>query len=149
MECIGGSGVMEDCMLPRLFRESPINAIWEGSGNVQCLDVLRAMQKTPEVVEAFVAELSQAKGEHPVFDAHLAGLLKILAEPKSMELQARNLVDRMATGLQAALLIQYAPSLVSDIFCRSRLQAIGVHNYGTLPADADIKGMVTRAWPMS
>src|SRR3990167_1851169 len=74
MECIGGSGVMEDSMMPRLYREAPVNAIWEGSGNVQCLDVLRAMAKTPAVVNAFLAEVSLAKGAHPALDRHVAGL---------------------------------------------------------------------------
>lgn len=147
MECIGGSGVMENCMMPRLFRESPINAIWEGSGNVQCLDVLRAMQKTPQVVDAFVAELRKAKGGHAVFDAHLDALLKTFKSPENMELKARDVLDRMATGLQAALLIQHAPTYVSDAFCRSRLQRAGSHNYGCLPADTDFNAIIQRAWP--
>lgn len=148
MECIGGSGVMEDCMMPRLFRESPINAIWEGSGNVQCLDVLRAMQKSPEVVDALMTELAKAKGGHAALDAHIASLSKIFLRPQEMELQARRLVDGMALAIQSALLVQHAPSKVSDAFCRSRLQTQGAHNYGCLPADVDSQGIIQRAWPV-
>jgi putative acyl-CoA dehydrogenase len=149
MECIGGSGVMEDSMMPRLYREGPVNAIWEGSGNVQCLDVLRAMQKTPAVVEAYVAEMKKAKGGHAAFDAHLAGLLRDFGDVSAFEYRARDVVDRMATGLQAALLLQHAPSAVSDAFCRSRLQAQGSHNYGCLPADAGFGAILSRTWPGS
>lgn len=146
MECIGGSGVMEDSMMPRLYREGPINAIWEGSGNVQCLDVLRAMQKTPSVVEAFVAELKKARGGHAVLDVHIASLLKEFSDPTDFEVRARAVVDSMALALQAALLVQHAPSAVSDAFCRSRLGLQGSHNYGTLPAATDFAAILQRAW---
>jgi putative acyl-CoA dehydrogenase len=148
MECIGGSGVMEDCMMPRLYREAPVNAILEGSGNVQCLDVLRAMSKTPAVVDAFVAELRRAQGGHAVLDAHVASLLRELAQPGDIEYRARELVERMAAGLQAALLVQHAPAAIADAFCRSRLQAQGGHNYGCLPADVDVGLVLKRAWPV-
>lgn len=147
MECIGGSGVMEDSMLPRLYREAPINAIWEGSGNVQCLDVLRAMQKTPAVVEAFVAEVKKARGGNAALDAHVASLLKEFADAGDFEVRARAVVDRMATALQAALLVQHAPAAVSDAFCASRLQQVGAHNYGTLPRDTAFAAILERAWP--
>lgn len=147
MECIGGSGVMEDSMMPRLYREGPINAIWEGSGNVQCLDVLRAMQKTPAVVEAFLAELKKARGGHALLDTHVAGLLKSFADTSDFELRARDVVDRMALALQAALLVQHAPSAVADAFCRSRLATVGQHNYGALSGDTDFNTVLQRAWP--
>ncbi|HEX6592554.1 MAG TPA: acyl-CoA dehydrogenase family protein, partial [Moraxellaceae bacterium] len=147
MECIGGSGVMEDSPYPRLYREAPINAIWEGSGNVQCLDVLRAMQKTPAVVEAFVAELKKAKGGHALLDTHVATLLKAFADPSDFEVRGRDVVDRMALALQAALLVQHAPSAVADAFCRSRLATAGLHNYGALAGDTDFKAVLQRAWP--
>ncbi|HEX4869377.1 MAG TPA: isovaleryl-CoA dehydrogenase [Moraxellaceae bacterium] len=146
MECIGGSGVMENSPFPRLFRESPVNAIWEGSGNVQCLDVLRAMQKTPAVVEAFVAELAKAKGGHAALDAHVAALLKEFADPADFEVRARDVVDRMATALQAALLVQHAPAAVADAFCRSRLASTGHHSYGALPRDSAFDAILERAW---
>jgi putative acyl-CoA dehydrogenase len=147
MECIGGSGVMENSPFPRLFRESPVNAIWEGSGNVQCLDVLRAMQKTPAVVEAFVSELRKARGGHAALDEHVAALLREFTDPGDFEVRARDVVDRMATALQGALLVQHAPAVVADAFCRSRLQVCGQRNYGALPRDTDFGAILERAWP--
>ncbi|MCB1539955.1 MAG: isovaleryl-CoA dehydrogenase [Rhodoblastus sp.] len=145
MECIGGSGVMEDGPMPRLFRESPVNAIWEGSGNVQCLDVLRAMGKSPETLEAFFAEIETAKGGNATLDAHVEALREDMRETEDFELRARNLVDRLATGLQASLLVRHAPSYVADAFCASRLASQGAHQYGALPKGADCKAIVQRA----
>jgi putative acyl-CoA dehydrogenase len=147
MECIGGGGVMEDSMMPRLFRESPVNAIWEGSGNVQCLDVLRAMQKSPAAVEAFFAEVGRARGADATLDAHVAALGKDLREPGEMEFRARDLVDRMALAIQAALLVEHAPTAVAVAFCRSRLGSAGHHNFGALPRGTDCGAIIARAWP--
>jgi len=147
MECIGGSGVMEDSMMPRLYREAPVNTIWEGSGNVQCLDVLRAMAKTPAVIDAFFAEVRQAQGAHAALDGLLAGLAKDLKDVRDVEYRARDLVDRMALALQASLLIRHAPSFVSDAFCQSRLEQRGHHNYGTLPRGVDCAAILARATP--
>lgn len=148
MECIGGSGVMEDCMLPRLFRESPINAIWEGSGNVQCLDVLRAMEKTPAVVEAFFAEIGQAKGANIALDNYVAHLKNEFNDLTYLEYRARDLVDRMALAFQASLLVRNAPNFIGDAFCRSRLTQVGHHNYGSLPKGVDCAAIVARATPV-
>ena len=147
MECIGGSGVMEDSMMPRLYREAPVNTIWEGSGNVQCLDVLRAISKTPAVIDAFFAEVAQARGANAALDQLVAGLLKDLRNVRDVEYRARDLVDRMALSLQASLLIRHAPSFVSDAFCQSRLQQAGHHNYGTLPSGVDCAAILARASP--
>lgn len=147
MECIGGSGVMEDCMMPRLFRESPVNAIWEGSGNVQCLDVLRAMKRSPKVVDAFLAEVAQARGAHAALDAHVAALARELHDPAELEFSARDLVGRMALALQSALLLQHAPAPVADAFCRSRLDASGHHHFGALPRGVDCNAIIRRSWP--
>jgi len=149
MECIGGSGVMEDSMMPRLYREAPVNAIWEGSGNVQCLDVLRAMQKTPAVVEAFFAELKLARGGHKALDQYVGELGQSLTRLDDMEYRARDLVDRMAVAFQASLLVRHAPAAVSDAFCRSRLQQQGSHNYGTLPQGVDCAAIIARATSQS
>ncbi len=149
MECIGGSGVMEDCMMPRLFRESPVNAIWEGSGNVQCLDVLRAMQKSPGSVDACFAELGKARGAEAALDAHVAALAKDLRDPAEAEYRARDVVDRMALALQAALLLQHAPNAVSEAYCRSRLAPAAHHNFGALPRGVDCGAIIERAWPTS
>ncbi len=150
MECIGGSGVMEDSPFPRLFRESPVNAIWEGSGNVQCLDVLRAMQKTPDVVQAFFAELARARGADARLDAAVAALKAEFADPGELEYRARSVVERMAVALQAALLVQHAPAFVADAFCASRLpgsEGGGHRNYGTLPRAVDCAAIIERATP--
>ncbi|HEY2187104.1 MAG TPA: acyl-CoA dehydrogenase family protein, partial [Caldimonas sp.] len=147
MECIGGSGVMEDGPMPRLFRESPINAIWEGSGNVQCLDVLRAVRKTPQVVEAFFAELARARGVSVRLDRWVADLGRDLGDDNAAEYRARSVVDRMALALQAALLVQHAPAAIADAFCASRLEGAGARNYGTLPAGADCAAIIARATP--
>ncbi|MBP6251696.1 MAG: isovaleryl-CoA dehydrogenase [Rubrivivax sp.] len=147
MECLGGSGVMEDSPFPRLFRESPVNAIWEGSGNVQCLDVLRAMHKTPDVVQAFFEEVGRARGGDATLDRHVAALKAELTDLGELEYRARDLVDRMALAMQAALLVQHAPAPVSDAFCVSRLASTGHHQYGALPRGLDTAAIVTRATP--
>jgi putative acyl-CoA dehydrogenase len=147
LECIGGSGVMEDSILPRLFRESPVNSVWEGSGNVQCLDVLRAMEKSPAAVEAFFAEVGKARGASAALDGYVAALTNDLRHPAEIEYRARDIVDRMALALQAALLLQHAPDAVSEAFCRSRLASVGHHNYGALPRGVDCGAIIERARP--
>jgi putative acyl-CoA dehydrogenase len=147
MECIGGSGVMEDSMMPRLYREAPVNAIWEGSGNVQCLDVLRAMQKTPAVVDAFFAELGRAKGGNSHLDQHVKTLKAEFADLSDLEYRARDVVDRMALALQGALLVQHSPAAIADGFCASRLGSVGQHNYGALPRGIDCAAIIERATP--
>jgi putative acyl-CoA dehydrogenase len=145
MECIGGSGVMEDSMMPRLYREAPVNAIWEGSGNVQCLDVLRALSKTPAVADALFAELQLARGANATLDQAVARLAQDLKDKDDFEYRARQVVDRMALALQAALLVRHAPGFVSDAFCASRLAAVGQHNLGTLPRGVDTAAILARA----
>ena len=147
MECIGGSGVMEDSPFPRLFRESPVNAIWEGSGNVQCLDVLRAMQKTPAVVDAFFREVGQARGANAALDGWVTALKKEFSDLSDLEYRARGVVDRMALAIQAALLVQHAPAAVADAFCASRLGGEGHRNYGSLPRGVDCAAIIARATP--
>jgi putative acyl-CoA dehydrogenase len=147
MECIGGSGVMEDSPFPRLFRESPVNAIWEGSGNVQCLDVLRAMKKTPEVVDAFFREVAKAKGACAALDQWVGALRKEFEDLADAEYRARDLVDRMALAIQASLLLQHAPTHVAMAFCASRLTSGGHRNYGTLPRGVECAAIIERATP--
>lgn len=147
MECIGGSGVMEDSMFPRLFRESPVNAIWEGSGNVQCLDVLRALSKTPAVLEAFFIEVGKARGANAVLDRYVANLASDFKDLQDFEYRARDVVDRMALAIQASLLVRHAPAFISDAFCHSRLEQVGHHNYGTLPRGVDVAAIIARATP--
>jgi len=147
MECIGGAGVMEDSPMPRLFREAPVNAIWEGSGNIQCLDTLRAMHKMPSAVQAYLDELALAHGGHASLDRHVVALKEELRVTENVEYRARGLVDRMATCLQAALLVRHAPSWLADAFCRSRLDGLGHHQYGALPPGVECARIIERAMP--
>lgn len=146
MECIGGSGVMENCNMPRLFRESPINAIWEGSGNVQCLDILRILHKQPEALEAFFTEVAQSKGQNSQLDQAMHDLQAMFKEQDTLEYRARNVVEQMAVTLQGALLVQHAPGFVAEAFCASRLKPQGLQ-YGNLPAGVDCRAIIARAWP--
>lgn len=152
MECIGGNGVMENSIYPRLFRESVINPIWEGSGNVQCLDVLRAMTKEPATAQSFLAEIDKARGGHAQLDRATDTLKQRMqwlqnADPAEVQCQARDLVDQMALCFQGALLVQNAPAAVSDAFCNSRLAGEGMRNYGTLPEGSDLDTLIERADP--
>jgi putative acyl-CoA dehydrogenase len=145
LECIGGSGVMEDSPMPRLYREAPVNAIWEGSGNVQCLDIARAISRAPRTLEAYFAEVDSTKGEDAALDAHAAALKDDLRDLSDFENRARDLCDRLAVGLEAAALIR-AGSPLADAFCRSRLEQRGAHHYGALTG-VDAKTIVDRAAP--
>ena len=131
LECLGGSGVMEDGPMPRLYREAPVNAIWEGSGNVQCLDIARAIQRSPQTLEAYFAEVSAVKGESAALDAHVSALKQDLSDGSQFESRGRDLCDRLAVGLQAAALFR-AASPVAEAFCRSRIETKGAHNCGAL-----------------
>ncbi len=148
MECIGGSGVMEDCIMPRLFRESPVNAIWEGSGNVQCLDTLRALQKAPETLDVFFKEAAEARGADRRFDQFLNQLQQDFGNTSDIQYRARNLVDRMALAMQASLLLRHSDSAVADAFCASRLESGGGLNYGNLPSGTDAAAIIKRATPV-
>ena len=148
MECIGGSGVMEDCIMPRLFRESPVNAIWEGSGNVQCLDTLRAIQKEPDTLDAFFREVAEARGSDDRFDRFVAELQNDFADISDFQYRARNLVDRLALAMQASLLLRGSDPAVADAFCASRLQSGGGLNYGNLPSGTDAAAIIKRATPV-
>jgi len=145
MECLGGNGYVEESTLPRLYREAPVNAIWEGSGNVICLDVLRAMVREPETLPALRAELAAARGEHRAFDATLDEIDALLSSPEDAERHARRIVERMAVALQACLLLRNAPSAVAQAFCESRLGDGGGHTFGTLTGQSDFASILARA----
>ncbi len=147
MECIGGSGVMENSIMPRLYREAPINTIWEGSGNVQCLDVLRAMNKAPGSVDAYLAELESSQDQNMLFDNYLLKLKKALSDKKDLEYNARSLVEKMALALQASCLIQSGDPVVSDAFCQARLGKQSGLVYGMLPGGIDCHKIIERARP--
>ena len=146
LECLGGNGYVEESGMPRLFRESPLNSIWEGSGNVQCLDVLRAMIKTPATLEAFFAEV--ARGSDPRLDSYVSSLRNELpGDIETIESRARHIVERMALALQASLLIRYGDEAVADAFCASRLAGDWGQAFGTLPAGVDFGRIIERHRP--
>jgi putative acyl-CoA dehydrogenase len=148
MECLGGNGYVEESVLPRLYREAPVNAIWEGSGNVICLDVLRAMVREPESVPALLDEIREARGANARLDAAIARLEAELADAADAERRARRVVEAMALTLSASLLVRGAPAPVADAFCASRLGEAGPGlAFGTLPAAADMVAVVARAAP--
>ncbi|MGI9476806.1 MAG: acyl-CoA dehydrogenase family protein [Hyphomicrobiaceae bacterium] len=147
LECHGGPGYIEESIMPRLYREAPVNGIWEGSGNVICLDVLRAMQREPRAISSVIGELELARGGNAALDAEIDDLKEALARPDDIEARARILTERMAVALQAALLLQHAPSTVAHAFCRSRLGQRWTGAYGTLPADVEVDPIIERAMP--
>jgi putative acyl-CoA dehydrogenase len=147
LECLGGNGYVEESGMPRLYREAPLNSIWEGSGNVQALDVLRAMTREPASVEAFFAELDRARGADPRLDDAVVGLKAGLADLEDVESRARRLVERMALVLQGSLLVRHAPAPVADAFCASRLAGDWGHAFGTLPKGLDTEAVLARALP--
>jgi len=147
MESVGGVAYVEDNILPRIYREAPVNAIWEGSGNVQCLDVLRAMGKEPKVVDAFMAELQKGAGNYREFDQFLLNLKDEFTDLSTLEYRSRTVVDKLAVGLQASVLIQQGDSNIADAFIRSRIVRNGAFNYGTLDAGIDCYAIMKRAQP--
>lgn len=146
-ECLGGAGYVEESLLPRLYRQAPLNSIWEGSGNIQCLDVLRALAREPETREALQRELSAAAGLDAAFDREAASLLAQLTDADgSAEANARWLVERMALALQASVLLR-AASPAAEPFCRSRLAGEHGQVFGTLPAGIDFGPLIERVLP--
>lgn len=146
MECLGGNGYVMESIMPRLLREAKVNSMWEGPGNIMVLDVLRAIQKDPETVPAFFEEMEKAKGKNDRFDQFVDALKKEFTNPNDLELRGRYVVGQMARALQASLLLRQSPKSLSDAFIASRLTA-GDGNFGTLPANADLKAILERTWP--
>jgi putative acyl-CoA dehydrogenase len=145
MEVFGGIGYVEESIMPRLYREAPLNSIWEGSGNVMCLDVRRAM-RARETADAVIDELAAARGGNARLDRFVTAL-----EPKlraSEESEARGLVERLVVAVAASLLVRFAPHAVADAFCASRLEGGWTGAFGTLPVGVDAASIVRRAWPV-
>jgi len=142
-ECLGGAGYVEESMLPRLYRQAPLNSIWEGSGNIQCLDLLRALQREPQALQVLREELESALGTEADYDAALARWRPTALPPPAL---ARLYCERLALLLQASILIR-ADSPVAPVFVRSRLQGEHGMAFGTLPADVDAAAMLARALP--
>jgi putative acyl-CoA dehydrogenase len=147
LECLGGAGYVEESGMPRLYREAPLASIWEGSGNVMSLDVLRALTRSPRSLEVFLAEVELAHGGDERLDARVRKLKDQFADPATLEIRARRVVEAMALCLQGSLLVRHAPSAVSDAFCASRLAGDGGLEYGTLPAGVDFEQIISRGRP--
>ena len=147
LECLGGNGYVEESGMPRHYREAPLLSIWEGSGNVNALDVLRALGRAPGTAEALFAELALARGADARLDAAVVRLKDQLSDAAGLETGARRLVERMALALQGSLLVRHAPAAVADAFCATRLGGDWGHAFGTLPVSADLDSIVNRALP--
>ena len=146
LECLGGNGFVEECILPRLYREAPLNSIWEGSGNVICLDILRAIKKEPDAAASVGDEIRLARGADRRFDAFADRLEKDLPAVAT-EVEARRVAERLALALQASLLIRHSVPEVADAFCATRLASEGGRAFGTLPANTGFRAIIERAYP--
>jgi putative acyl-CoA dehydrogenase len=147
LECLGGNGYVEASGMPRLYREAPLASIWEGSGNVMALDVLRALTKAPAALEAFFAEIDEAAGADARLDAFARATRDEFADTEAIEARARRIVERMALCLQGSLLARHAPHIVADAFCAARLAGDAGLSYGTLPPGVDARAIVERHTP--
>ena len=148
LECHGGNGYVEESIMPRLYREAPLNSIWEGSGNVNALDVLRAMTREPQSVLAYLDELDEVRGMDPRLDDTVSGLKKLLSDGHDAEARARSIVELMAVALEAALLIRHGDPAVAEAFCASRLDSGGGRSFGTLPPSSRLPSIVERHRPV-
>lgn len=147
LECHGGPGYIEESIMPRLYREAPVNSIWEGSGNIVGLDVLRTMGREPEAIPAFLAELELARGDHANIDNAIDELKNEFSDPGGIEGRMRMITEMMALTLQGALLTQHAPDEVAEAFCVTRLAPRYRGTFGTLPKGLDLDTIINRALP--
>ncbi|MGD0394495.1 MAG: acyl-CoA dehydrogenase family protein [Acidimicrobiales bacterium] len=148
LECLGGNGFVEESGLPRLYRQSPVNGVWEGSGNVICLDVLRALAREPDTLEAYWSEVSRAEGGDSRLARAVDDLHVDLADLDALEPRARSVVERMALVFQASLLVRFAPGAVAEAFCASRFAGPGGGTFGTLPVGTDAVTILERHTPV-
>ncbi|WP_413189757.1 isovaleryl-CoA dehydrogenase [Psychrobacter sp. AT9] len=144
-ECLGGIGYVEENILPRLYRQAPLNSIWEGSGNVQCLDVLRALRKEPETREALFAELQNAAGKNAHYDAELKCLAARFEDLETLEFRSRYVIERLALMLQASIFLLGDHTDIATEFCRSRIAGEHGLTFGTLSPDAPVAQLIERA----
>jgi len=147
MEVLGGNGYVEEAVLARVYREMPLNSIWEGSGNVMCLDVLRALTRTPRAMDVYRAELAAARGGDSRLDAFVRRLEQEFADLGNLESRARRLVEHMVLALQGAVLVQHGDPAVADAFCASRLDRDWGGAFGTLPPGSKLRQIAERAVP--
>ena len=146
-ECLGGNGYIEESSLARLYRQAPLNSIWEGSGNIQCLDVLRALAREPASRDALFAELAAAKGGNAALDDEVARLIDDVTHTGDLEISSRFVTERLALALQASVLVRGGNHLVADAFCASRIEGIHGQAFGTLPEHTPMDALITRAFP--
>ncbi len=149
MEVFGGTGYVEEGVIARAYREMPLNSIWEGSGNVMCLDVLRAFTKSPEALGVVREEWRSARGANKNLDLFAGALEQEINNKKADERNARRLTEQLAVCISAALLVKHAPTAVSDAFCQSRLNNDWGHSFGTLNEHADLSAIIERAMPVA
>ena len=147
MECHGGNGFVEESPMPRLYRESPLNSIWEGSGNVQCLDVLRAVRRDPETLSCLFTELKAAVGSDDRYDRYVDDVIASASTFENIELRARRVVEDLAVGLQASILLRHGEPVVADAYVASRCDGQHGRWYGTLPPGIDYRHIIDRALP--
>ncbi len=147
LECLGGNGYVEESILPRLYREAPLNSLWEGAGNVNALDVLRALSKEPQTLASYFQEVAPARKANTHLDAAITQLQHELTDLNDVEWRARYLVERMALVLQGALLVQHSHPAIADAFCASRLTDNWGKAFGTLPRGVDANAIIERARP--
>ncbi|MEU8308323.1 acyl-CoA dehydrogenase family protein [Actinomadura sp. NPDC048955] len=147
LECLGGNGYVEESGMPRLFRESPLNSIWEGSGNVAALDLLRATLREPQTLEAFFDEVTLAQGADKRLDAAIKETKESFADTSTIEYRARRVAENLALVLQASLLVRHGHPAVADAFCATRLAGDGGGAFGTLPPSLDVAPIIDRATP--
>ena len=147
MECLGGVGYINDCVINRVYREAPVNAIWEGSGNVQCLDLLRIMQKEPDTLVAVMEEIIKVKGVYADFDNAIKHLQRLIGDQENAIFHARMLVEQFAKCWQGATLIQFGDNTVADAFISSRFNSFGTSQYGCLPNNITCKKIIERSMP--
>jgi putative acyl-CoA dehydrogenase len=149
MEALGGNGYIEEHPLPRFYREAPVNSIWEGSGNVVCLDIPRAMRREPEAVDALLEVLQGARGANAHFDRHVARVERALRTTEVAPGDERRLAQAIALSVAAGELVRHAPALIADAYCASRLadDAPGGATFGVLPAGIDADAVLARTLP--
>jgi putative acyl-CoA dehydrogenase len=143
-ECLGGMGYVEENILPRLYRQAPLNSIWEGSGNVQCLDVLRALHKEPETKAALFDLLHSAKGKNVFYDRHLQSLIDSFEDTDTLEVRSRLITEQTALAMQGALLLNEKDNVMANTFCESRLGKQQGLAYGTLPASTPFLDIIKK-----
>ncbi len=147
MECLGGNGYVEEGVMARVYRELPLNAIWEGSGNVMALDLLRVLQREPETLDLVLEELAGAAAGDPQLKAHLERIQAVLHEPRLIEQRGRTLAEGLATLAAAAILRAHAPSFIADAFIATQLSGYARQTYGQGLDGANTRAIIDRALP--